>query len=62
VDQKAVTRVTVPKGRKTVSPKTFKSICDQAQLSKELMLELCRCSLTGPKYAQLWRDGRLTGR
>ena len=55
IDGRTVTRVTVPKGRKNVSPKTFKSACDMARLSKEKMRELCDCSMSGPEYAELWR-------
>ena len=43
-------RVTVPKGKKPLPPKTYKSMARQLKLSTDEFDELLKCPLTYKKY------------
>ena len=56
LDGKRVLRVTVPKGRGRLHPRTAGKIRDQLKLDPEQFQRLVKCPLTGPGYEQILRD------
>ncbi len=62
IGDRMVARITVPRGGKFVPPRTFKSICDQASLTDQQMRELCRCTLRGKDYVELWTEAWALGK
>jgi hypothetical protein len=46
-------RITVPKGRKNIPPKTYKSMADQLRLSVQEFDELLECTLMRAGYEVL---------
>jgi hypothetical protein len=51
-----LSRVTVPKGRKPIPPKTYKSMAEQLNLTTGEFDDLLECPLTSVLYFQLLRD------
>lgn len=54
-DRKAA-RITVPKGRKRIPPKTYKSMATQLKLTVQQFDELLECSLMKEGYEELLRE------
>lgn len=50
LDNKKVVRVTIPKGRKPIPPKTYKSMANQLKLAVDEFDDLLECPLTREKY------------
>jgi hypothetical protein len=53
---KKVARVTVPKGRKFLPPKTYKSIANQLKLTVEQFDSFLDCPLDRNKYENILKD------
>ena len=53
LQDKKVARITIPKGRKPVPPKTYKSMATQLKLSVSQFDELLDCPLTAEGYRTL---------
>lgn len=51
--EKKISRVTVPKGRKTVSRKTYQKMAEQLKLTLEQFDSLLACPLTFEKYVEI---------
>jgi hypothetical protein len=49
------TRITVPKGRKNIPPKTYKSMASQLKLNAQQFDELLECTLMKDDYEELLR-------
>lgn len=58
VDQKKVARITVPKGRKPIPPKTYKSMATQLKLSVEQFDDLLECPLEQEGYDKILKEGK----
>ncbi len=56
LDEKRVGRVTVPKGRGPLHPRTAAKIRDQLKLTRDEFLEFVKCDLTGPGYEHRLRE------
>ena len=56
--QKAA-RVTIPKGRKPIPPKTYKSMARQLKLTTTELDQLLQCPMTWQNYQQLIRNRTL---
>jgi hypothetical protein len=56
VDGKRIGRVTVPKGRGALHPRTAGKIRDQLKLTADDFSDFVRCPMTGADYEQLLRD------
>lgn len=50
---KKACRITVPKGRKSIPPKTYKSIANQLKLTIEELNLLLKCNLTKINYQEI---------
>ena len=50
LDNKKVARITIPKGRKGIPPKTYKSMANQLKLNVEDFDSLLECPLSKEKY------------
>ncbi|MBI4746257.1 MAG: hypothetical protein HY786_06930 [Deltaproteobacteria bacterium] len=55
LDNMKVARITVPKGRKPIPPKTYKSMATQLKISIEDFDDLLECPLTKDKYEKKLR-------
>lgn len=55
LDGKKTARITVPKGRKPIPPKTYKSMATQLKLAVEDFDDLLECPLTKEKYERKLR-------
>ncbi len=53
LDNKKIARITVPKGRKFVPPKTYKAMARQLKLSVKQFDDLLDCSLTYNEYVSI---------
>lgn len=53
LDGKKITRITVPKGRKFIPPKTYKSMAKQLKLEVDQFDELLECSLKIEGYRKI---------
>lgn len=49
-------RITIPKGRKPIPPKTYKEMAGQLKLSVEQFDELLECPLRGRHYVEIMRQ------
>lgn len=56
---KKITRITVPKGRKPIPPKTYKSMARQLRLSVEEMDNLLACPLRLENYLAILENQSL---
>lgn len=57
---KKISRITVPKGRKNVPPKTYKSMATQLKISTKDFDSLLECPLTKKLYElKLSKDGHI---
>ncbi len=56
LDNKKVARITVPKGRKGIPPKTYKSMANQLKLSVEDFDDFLECPLTTERYLTKLRE------
>ena len=55
LDAKKTARITVPKGRKQIAPKTYKSMATQLKLRVEQFDDLLECTLLQDGYKQILR-------
>ena len=53
LDDKKVARITVPHGRKSIPPKTYKSMATQLKLSTDEFDDLLACPLDRQKYESI---------
>jgi hypothetical protein len=51
-----LSRITVPKGRKTIPPGTYKSMAVQLNLTTDELDELLECPLTTERYFKLLKE------
>jgi len=54
-NNKRLSRLTVPLGRKPIPPKTYKTMANQLNLSTDEFDDLLECPLTSDRYFQLLR-------
>lgn len=50
---KKAARITIPKGKKPIPPKTYKSMANQLCLTVKEFDELLNCPLTGEEYEKI---------
>jgi len=55
IDGKKAVRITIPKGKKPIAPKTYKSMATLLKLSVEEFDNLLECPLSGDRYYELLR-------
>lgn len=53
---KKIARITIPKGRKSIPPKTYKSMSKQLKLNVEQFDDLLDCPLDLDMYLEILRD------
>ncbi|MFQ5685549.1 MAG: hypothetical protein ACE5GV_02700 [Candidatus Scalindua sp.] len=53
LEGKKAFRITVPKGRKSIPPKTYKSMANQLKLTLEEFDNLLKCDLTKMVYQEI---------
>lgn len=51
-----IARITVPKGRKSIPPKTYESMATQLKLDVDDFNSLLECPLKKPGYIKILRD------
>ena len=56
LDGKKTARITIPKGRKPIPPKTYKSMAVQLKLSTIEFDNLLECPLTLKKYKEILKE------
>jgi hypothetical protein len=55
-NQIRVARITIPKGRKPIPPKTYKSMAGQLKLTIEQFDDLLECPIRMKEYLQILRN------
>jgi len=55
LDDKKTARISVPKGKKFIPPKTYKSMADQLKLSVDQFDDLLECPLEQNGYEEILR-------
>lgn len=53
LENKKIARITIPKGRKSISPKTYKSMAMQLRLTVEQFDDLLECPLNKQNYEDI---------
>ncbi len=53
INNKKLARITVPKGRKDIFPKTYKSMANQLKLTTEQFDDLLECPLNWEQYTEI---------
>jgi hypothetical protein len=56
LSDKKIARITIPKGKKPIPPKTYKSMAAQLKLNVDQFDSLLDCILTGNDYKHIIRD------
>ncbi|MBF0476927.1 MAG: hypothetical protein HQK59_14080 [Deltaproteobacteria bacterium] len=56
LDGKKIARITVPKGRKTIPPKTYKAMALGLRLSVDQFDQLIECTLKKADYERILRN------
>lgn len=56
LEGKKITRITVPKGKKFVPPKTYKSMANQLKLKVDQFDDLLECPLKKDGYEEILRS------
>ncbi len=56
IDDKKAARVTIPKGKKPIPPKTYKTMAKQLNLDIPQFDDLLKCPLKRDKYDKILRD------
>ncbi len=56
LDNRKTARITVPKGKKNIPPKTYKSMATQLKLNVEQFDELLECTLMKEGYEKIVRQ------
>ena len=56
ISEQKISRITVPKGRKTIPPKTYKSMANQLKLTVEQFDDLLECPLQWEQYIEIVRS------
>jgi hypothetical protein len=53
INNKKFSRITVPKGRKDIFPKTYKSMANQLKLTTDQFDDLLECPLNWEQYVEI---------
>ncbi|MBI5605409.1 MAG: hypothetical protein HY879_18910 [Deltaproteobacteria bacterium] len=56
LENKKIARITVPKGRKPISPKTYKSMAMHLKLTVERFDSLLECTLNQQDYEEILKN------
>ena len=51
LDNKKAAKITIPKGKKPIPPKTYKSMARQLKLTSEQFDDLLECSIRSAEYS-----------
>jgi len=53
LEDKRIARITVPKGKKSIHPKTYKSMASQLKLDVDQFDDLLECPIEGREYKEI---------
>ena len=56
VDDRKATRITIPKGRKPIPPKTYQSMARQLRLNISQFDDFLECPMDGQEYDRILRE------